>query len=197
MSAQVSVPYNDFEKYTFKITATSSRGQWVNSLRPSDAYMRRWTNAGILLIGTLGTNFSEILIDIQTFSFKKMHLKISSVKWHPFCLVLNVLRTPAALAMTCCFIWLIPDTCSDYHYMTSFKSQQSVSLWACGCHISEGQTCTSLLQDAHKQVAHGQKMGTIYQSLEITYLQHSYMYLTHWSLVNVVSFDTSDWRNFP
>ena len=28
-----------------------------------------WTNAGILLIGPLGTNFSEILIEIHIFSF--------------------------------------------------------------------------------------------------------------------------------
>ena len=33
------------------------------------------TNTGILLFGPLGTNFIEILIGIQTFSFKKMHLK--------------------------------------------------------------------------------------------------------------------------
>ena len=68
----------------------------VNSLRPSDAYMRRqaiiWTNAGILLIGPLGTNFSEILGEILTFSFTKMRLKVSSVKWRPFCLGLNVLK---------------------------------------------------------------------------------------------------------
>ena len=32
-----------------------------------------WTNAGILLIGPLGTNFSEILIKILTFSFKKLN----------------------------------------------------------------------------------------------------------------------------
>ena len=51
-----------------------------------------WTNAGILLIGPLGTNFSEILIEILTFSFKKMQLKMSSVKWRPFCLGLNVLK---------------------------------------------------------------------------------------------------------
>ena len=31
-----------------------------------------WTNAGIFLIGHLGTNFSEILCEIQTFSFQKM-----------------------------------------------------------------------------------------------------------------------------
>ena len=43
-----------------------------------------WTIAGISLIGPLGTNFSEILIRIQTFSFKKMHLKMPSAKWRPF-----------------------------------------------------------------------------------------------------------------
>ena len=51
-----------------------------------------WTNAGILLIEPLGTNFNEILIGIQTFSFKKMHLKKASAKWRPFCLCLNVLN---------------------------------------------------------------------------------------------------------
>ena len=47
---------------------------------------RQW-----LFIGPLGTNFSKIRIEIQTFSFRKMHLKKSSVKWRPFCLGLNVL----------------------------------------------------------------------------------------------------------
>ena len=35
-----------------------------------------WTNAGILLIRTPGTNFSEISSEIHTFSFKKMHSKM-------------------------------------------------------------------------------------------------------------------------
>ena len=52
------------------------------------------TNAGILLIGPLGTNFSEILIGIETFSFTKMRLKISSAKWRLFGLDLNVLSNP-------------------------------------------------------------------------------------------------------
>ena len=30
-----------------------------------------WTNAGILLIGPLATNFNEILIETYTFSLKK------------------------------------------------------------------------------------------------------------------------------
>ena len=51
-----------------------------------------WTYAGILLIGPAGTNFSEILIEILTFSFKETHLKMSSGKWQPFYLCLNVLE---------------------------------------------------------------------------------------------------------
>ena len=53
-----------------------------------------WTNAGILLIWPLGTKFSEISIDINTFSLKKIHFKMSSGKCRPFCLGLNVLRNP-------------------------------------------------------------------------------------------------------
>ena len=64
-----------------------------NGLSPGRRQAIIWTNAGILLIGPLGTNFSEILTEIHTFSFKKMHLKMSSGKWWPFCLGLNVLRS--------------------------------------------------------------------------------------------------------
>ena len=52
-----------------------------------------WTNAGSLLVRTLGTNFNEILIEILTFSFKKMRLKVSFANRRPFCLGLNVLNT--------------------------------------------------------------------------------------------------------
>ena len=62
-----------------------------NGLSPGRRQAIIWTNAGLLLIGPLGTNFSEILIKILTFSFKKMRLKVSSAKRRPFCLGLNVL----------------------------------------------------------------------------------------------------------
>ena len=63
-----------------------------NGLSPGRRQAIIWTNAGILLIDPFGTNFNEILIEIQTFSFRKMHLKMSSAKWRPFCLGLNVLK---------------------------------------------------------------------------------------------------------
>ena len=62
-----------------------------NGLSPGRRQAITWTNVGILLIGPLGTNFSEMLSEIHTFSFKKIHLKMSSGKWRPFCLGLNVL----------------------------------------------------------------------------------------------------------
>ena len=64
-----------------------------NGLSPGQRQAIIWTNAGILLIGPLGTNVSEILIEILTFSFKKMRLKVSSGKWRPSCLGLNVLSS--------------------------------------------------------------------------------------------------------
>ena len=52
-----------------------------------------WTNAGILLIRNVRTNSSGLLSEIPTFSFKKMHLKMSSAKWQQFCLRPNVLNS--------------------------------------------------------------------------------------------------------
>ena len=63
-----------------------------NGLSPDRRQAIFWTNDGLLLIGPLGTNFSEILIEILTFSFKKRRLKVSSAKRRPFCLGLNVLE---------------------------------------------------------------------------------------------------------
>ena len=62
-----------------------------NGLSPGRRQAIIWTNAGILLIGPLGTNFNEILIEIHIISPKKIHLKMSSEKWRPSCLGLNVL----------------------------------------------------------------------------------------------------------
>ena len=44
-----------------------------------------WISAGLLSIVPSGTKFSEIWIKIHKFSFMKMHLKIPSAKWQPFC----------------------------------------------------------------------------------------------------------------
>ena len=74
----------------------------INSPYTSAAYMRWWTgsalvqimaccqaiiwtSAGLLSIGHMETNFSEILIKRKKhLSFMKIHLNLSSVKWLPF-----------------------------------------------------------------------------------------------------------------
>ena len=63
-----------------------------NGLSPGRRQAIIWTNARKLLIRPFGTNFNEMLIEILTFSFLKMCLKVSSAKWRPFCLVPNVLN---------------------------------------------------------------------------------------------------------
>ena len=62
--------------YVSKVTIIASD----NGLSPGQRQAIIWNNAELLLIEPLGTNFSEISIGIQTFSFKKMHLNMSSVK---------------------------------------------------------------------------------------------------------------------
>ena len=69
---------------------------WDNGLSPDRRQAIISTNAGLLSIGPFRTYFSENLIKIQQFSLKKMHMKMSSAKWRPSCLGLNVLTLSAA-----------------------------------------------------------------------------------------------------
>ena len=60
-----------------------------NGLSPGRRQAIIRTNAGILLIRPLGTNFSEFLVEILIFSFKKMRFKVLSAKRGPFCVGFN------------------------------------------------------------------------------------------------------------
>ena len=98
-----------------------------NGLSPGRRQAIIWTNAGILLIRTVGTNFRELLSKIHAFSFKKMHLKMSSAKWRPFCLGLNVLTCGLASIPDSHYItvWMMVQI---YHAISFQWSQYSVSL---------------------------------------------------------------------
>ena len=50
-----------------------------------------WINTDFLSIGPLETNFGVVGIEIQNFSFMKMHSKMSCAKWRPFCVGLKML----------------------------------------------------------------------------------------------------------
>ena len=128
-----------------------------NGLSPGWRQAIIWNNAGLLLIEPLGTNFSEISIEIQTFSFKKMHLNMSSAKWRPFCLGLNMLTYPKV-----CVLWwpqqlTITSYCIEYcshwgkasirvHWVLLIQPKQNKKIKACGVRNTyQESTCLSAL----------------------------------------------------
>ena len=85
-----------------------------NGLAPGRRQAIIWTNAAILLIRTLGTNFSKILGKIHLISLKKMHLKMSSAKRRLFSLGLNKLSLDVLQYFVYHFGWgLIEENLSE------------------------------------------------------------------------------------
>ena len=71
-----------------------------------------WTNAGLLSIGSLGTNVSEISITILIFSFMKMHLKIP-------CEMVTILSRPQFVKL------------GNGRVITSYKTLWDVIVYLC------------------------------------------------------------------
>ena len=104
-----------------------------NSSPTSATYIYQWIGSALVLImacclfsakplsmllpiGPLETNLSEISIKILNFSFMKMHPKISSAKWQPFCpegdelivippLWLHFMQLKKILPVSCIIMW--------------------------------------------------------------------------------------------
>ena len=91
-----------------------------NGLSPVRRQAIIWTNAGLLSIRPLGTNFGRILIGILTFIkkmssvkwrpfriglIKKMHLEMSPVRWGLFRLVLQYVWQKMRLQDTVCYVF--------------------------------------------------------------------------------------------
>ena len=85
-----------------------------NGLSPGRRQAIIRTNAGILLKGPLGTNFSELLIEILIFSFAKMRLKVSSAKRRPFsrhqCVNKKICRYDMTKIVQCTLLTSVSDT---------------------------------------------------------------------------------------
>ena len=103
-----------------------------NGLSPGRRQAIIWTNAGIMIIGPLGTNFSEIFIEIYTFSFKKMHLKMLSGKWQSSCLGLNVLISQFPL-----FSYFPNFSALSQH---TLAIEHDIYIWQVSLHLSWGNT---------------------------------------------------------
>ena len=85
-----------------------------------------WTNTGILLNGSLGINLSEILAKIHIFSFNKMHLKVPTWKWQPFCLGLNM-NFCASKGASSIRSW-------NYCHTTKISMYDKIKSWSCVPH---------------------------------------------------------------
>ena len=165
-----------------------------NGFSPGRRQAIIWTNDGILLIGPLGTNFSEISIKILSFSFTKIRSKVSSAKWRPFCLGLNVLNrlTEYSGRMTSVsrlVIWLIALPgyqqlwywfCAEWIFLSSTAVNFS-NLW----HVGE---CESVVLPDGKMwpvTPHAMMLGGIPPSI------------TAWGVQCASHDDVIKWEHFP
>ena len=89
-----------------------------NGLSPGRRRAIIWTNAGIMFIGPLGTNFSKILIEMYTFSFENMHLKMASGKWRP---------SRLGLSGSTKFIYRLAGLALCYKFLNSFCKQMDLA----------------------------------------------------------------------
>ena len=102
MAAMIYKQIQSAYRYSSPNTGYRKPIDYINTLRPSDQYMPlAWPAPShclyqCLLIGSSGTKFSEILVEIHAFVFTKMQLKMLSGKWRPFCLGLIELNVMAS-----------------------------------------------------------------------------------------------------
>ena len=106
-----------------------------NGLSPGWRQAITWTNAGILLLGSLRTNFNEIFIEIHMISVKKIHLKMSSGKWRPFCLLthcgLVTLHGDIELSQYWLMWWLVA-----WRHYAIIRTDINLSwIGSCGAHL--------------------------------------------------------------
>ena len=111
-----------------------------------------------LLIGPLRTTLSGIPIEMHTFSFKDMHLKMSSAKWHPFCFGLNLLRADTAVYLSFASVkspsstvlgWGLLSQFPPFRYSPYFSAspkymlviEHHVHIWQVSPQLSCGDIC--------------------------------------------------------
>ena len=117
-----------------------------NGLLPGQRQAIIWINAGILLIGPSGTNFSEILIVIKHFHWTKTHLKMLSGKRRTSCLGLNVLKDITHNFPECSVLWLrtlslLPNLPFLVNFLRPWILMVLFLRWLIQCQVFPTQTC--------------------------------------------------------
>ena len=96
-----------------------------------------WINAGILLVGPLGTNFSEIVIEFQTFSFKKMHLKksiceMAAILYRPQ-YVKSIIASTLTEAQMPCYMSIVTEFSVLRNVLRSISCRTVLQSMVCEC----------------------------------------------------------------
>ena len=135
-----------------------------------------WTNAGILLIRTIWRNFSEILNEINAFSYKKMHLEISIFFFKSVFYKSMRFRNTSELQMPRVFPMKLPSGEATWQDITDDTSIL-VQVMAC-CHKATshyGFTWASVDPDLCRHVAalgHNELINSSWPSDTILWRQH-------------------------
>ena len=101
----------------------------------------------MMSIGPLGSNISENLIEVLTFSFRKMRLKVSSAQLRPYCLGLNVLKDIIDFQGCQFYHKLIHSLFPDYFtiFFTLNNHIHNYDTRSCDLHrFSVNKSCTNL-----------------------------------------------------
>ena len=136
------------------------------------------------IVGLLGTNLSEIFIEVHIFSFKKMHLKMSSGKCRPFCLDLNMLITHYNRVIS---QWILYKIYTQYTFYCSSLLDVwcLISVWFSRCHLNSNVLQSSLPNAAYMRQwigsALGQKMACrLFDAKPLSIPMLGYCQLDHW-----------------
>ena len=141
----------------------------INSLRPTDAYMRQYTSPPLIqimacrLLGAkpfsepmllycqLDTRKQIIRFQIPTKVIRDTHLKMPSAKWRPYCLDLNTLSMRKATHISILAVLNLSGyRTSLYTFLSSLKTAMA----------QEGQTPVRALEDNEPFVLHRKNIAT-------------------------------------
>ena len=103
-----------------------------------------WSNPIIVLIGSLGTNFSETWTETHRFSFTEINLKVSSARYRPSCVRFNVVIHPFAdlgVTSSICPIW-----CTGKYSCSAYWCHGCLSIEGISAHYFERNWTVALFQ---------------------------------------------------
>ena len=134
-----------------------------NGFSPGGRQAIIWNIARILLIGPLGTNFSGMLIEIHTFSFKKMHWKMAVIWSRPQ--YVNAVSTLTATQIPELFVWTpaVPQSCQTSSPWDPYRRSRTRGAQWVG--RTSYQTSGEVSPEIKPSSTNGVHRSTMYQSV--------------------------------